>query len=156
LQENDRFCPGCGSAYGGAMPLMPAANRIAGHVRLLGILWIAISVFRFFPGLVLLAFIRHGMFPPGAMIPPFLPMFLHFVGVFLLAGGVLGIIVGAGLLQRQPWARMAAIILGALSLVDMPFGTALGIYTLWALLPAKSEREYREMTSAVRTSTGAV
>jgi hypothetical protein len=27
----------------------------------------------------------------------------------------------------------------------MPFGTALGIYTLWTLLPAKSEEEYRRL-----------
>jgi hypothetical protein len=30
----------------------------------------------------------------------------------------------------------------------MPFGTALGVYTLWVLLPAKSEEEYRQMERA--------
>jgi len=28
----------------------------------------------------------------------------------------------------------------------MPMGTALGIYTLWVLLPASSEYEYRRMS----------
>jgi hypothetical protein len=27
----------------------------------------------------------------------------------------------------------------------MPFGTALGIYTLWVMLPNSSEMEYRQM-----------
>jgi hypothetical protein len=40
---------------------------------------------------------------------------------------------------------MLTIIFGAFSLVDLPFGTALGIYTLWVLLPAESEQEYRTM-----------
>jgi hypothetical protein len=41
---------------------------------------------------------------------------------------------------------MLAIIFGAVSLIDIPFGTAIGIYTLWVLLPAESEQEYRSMT----------
>jgi hypothetical protein len=64
--------------------------------------------------------------------------------VFLIFA-VLGVGAGWGLLQREGWARPAAIALGILNLFDPPFGTALGIYTLWVLLPAESEREYREL-----------
>jgi hypothetical protein len=38
---------------------------------------------------------------------------------------------------------MLGIVNGGINLVDLPFGTALGIYTLWVLLPAASEQEYR-------------
>jgi hypothetical protein len=41
---------------------------------------------------------------------------------------------------------MLAIVLGCFSLVEMPLGTALGIYTLWVLLPAQSEQEYRQIS----------
>ena len=51
-------------------------------------------------------------------------------------------------MERQPWARTLAIVLGCFSLLDMPFGTALGIYTLWVLLPARSEEEYRRIAQA--------
>jgi uncharacterized membrane protein (DUF2068 family) len=70
------------------------------------------------------------------------------LGGLLLAGAVVGIVAGWGLLERKPWARMLAIVLGCFSLLDMPFGTALGIYTLWVLLPAGSEEEYRRMARA--------
>jgi hypothetical protein len=30
----------------------------------------------------------------------------------------------------------------------MPFGTALGAYTLWVLLPAQSEQEYEQISRA--------
>jgi hypothetical protein len=30
----------------------------------------------------------------------------------------------------------------------VPFGTALGIYTLWVLLPGDSEQEYRRLSRA--------
>jgi hypothetical protein len=60
-----------------------------------------------------------------------------------------GFVVGWGLLQREPWARTLAVILGFVSLFfNIPFGTALGIYTLWVLLPAESDIEYeREVRS---------
>jgi hypothetical protein len=70
------------------------------------------------------------------------------LGGLLLVGAVVGIVTGWGLLERQPWARTLALVVGCFSLLDMPFGTALGIYTLWVLLPARSEEEYRRMARA--------
>lgn len=148
LHESARFCPSCGKTLG-TVPLMPVQSRISGHVRLLGIFWLAISAFRLIPGLLLIAMFRHGTM---AFLPRDVPFFVHglvrMAGGLLLAGAVLGIMAGWGLLERQPWARMMAIILGCFNLIDMPFGTALGVYTLWTLLPAKSEEEYRQISRA--------
>ncbi len=128
---------------------MPVKSRIAGHTRLLGILWIAISAYRLLPGLFLFSVFRHGN---AWFLPPEVPFFVHgivrTVGSLFLAGGVLGIVTGWGLLERQSWARMLAIVLGCFSLLEMPLGTGLGIYTLWVLLPAQSEQEYRQISRA--------
>jgi len=147
LEEAQSFCPRCGRSFA-AVPLMPTQGRIAGHVRLLGIFWVALSAFRLIPALVLLIIVQPDLhiFPPD--VPEFVPVLLRTIGLLLLAGGAAGIAAGWGLLQRQPWARMLAIVLGCISLFDMPFGTALGIYTLWVLLPAKSEEEYRRIAQA--------
>lgn len=147
LQEGASFCPSCGKSVGG-VPMMPTQGRIAGHVRLLGILWLAMSVFHLIPGLVMLSMFGHAwsFFPPG--IPEFVHGMARMMGMLFLASGVVGIIAGWGLLDRQPWARMLAIVLGFINLVHMPFGTALGIYTLWVLLPAQSEQEYRSVARA--------
>jgi hypothetical protein len=146
LQASTRFCPSCGKPVG-TLPMMPVHSRIGGHVRLLGIFWLAVSAFRLLPGLFLMAFFRHMDFL-GPTVPFFVHGIMRMVGMLMLAGGVLGIVAGWGLLERQPWARMLAIILGCFSLVDMPFGTALGVYTLWVLLPAQSEEEYRQIARA--------
>jgi hypothetical protein len=37
---------------------------------------------------------------------------------------------------------------GFISLFNIPIGTALGVYTLWVLLPAQSEEEYRAFSQA--------
>jgi len=147
LEGNPNFCPTCGKPFR-AVPLMPVRNRIAGHVRLLGILWLAVSAFRLLPGLFLFSIFHHGFhwWAPG--LPLFVPGLLRAIGGAFIGIGVAGIVAGWGLLDRQPWARVLALVLGCLNLIDMPFGTALGIYTLWVLLPAESEQEYRQISRA--------
>jgi hypothetical protein len=147
-QAGQNFCSGCGKAVAGNVPMMPVKSRIEGHTRMLAILWLAVSAFRLIPGFVLLT-----MFSPDrnflpADVPFFVPGLLHGVGVLYIGCAAAGLFAGWGLLERQPWARMLAIVLGCFSLPDMPFGTALGIYTLWVLLPARSEEEYRQISRA--------
>jgi hypothetical protein len=55
------------------------------------------------------------------------------VGILLAVLGVPGLVAGYGLLTRRPWARVLAIVMGVLSLVNFPIGTALGLYTFWVL-----------------------
>lgn len=145
LGQSATFCSRCGKPAG-STPLMPRQGRIAGHIRLLGILWLAISALRLIPGLILVAFGSIRIFPPD--VPTFVTAILPAIGLALLVCAGIGLAAGYGLLTRQPWARMLAIIFGALSLVDIPFGTAIGIYTLWVLLPAESEQEYKKMSQA--------
>jgi hypothetical protein len=66
-------------------------------------------------------------------------------GIFLTISGVLHLLLAWGLYERQPWARVLGIVVGFLALIRIPFGTALGIYTLWVLLPESSAREYDAM-----------
>ncbi len=62
------------------------------------------------------------------------------IGGFLAILALPGIIGGWGLLAGKQWARVLVIVLGVLHLVNFPFGTALGIYTLWALLWSEQQR----------------
>jgi 4-amino-4-deoxy-L-arabinose transferase-like glycosyltransferase len=66
----------------------------------------------------------------NVLFPPLL--FGLGASLFLIAAG--GICVGWGLMQHERWARVAGIGLGILALAHPPFGTLLGIYTLWVLL----------------------
>ena len=52
-----------------------------------------------------------------------------FVTLFL-GVGVLPLIVGYGLAKRRKWAKRVGTILALVSLVNIPIGTALGIYTV--------------------------
>jgi hypothetical protein len=67
---------------------------------------------------------------------------LFSLGIFLGLFGVLHLVLAWGLFERERWARMLGLVLGFLALVRFPLGTALGIYTLWVLLPEASGVEY--------------
>ena len=50
--------------------------------------------------------------------------------VLLMAVGILPVIVGIGFRKRSGWVKPLGIALAVISLVNIPIGTALGIYTM--------------------------
>ncbi len=155
IQPGYQHCVACGTALGGLQspPIAPARNRVSGHLRTLGILWIVASALRVLP-FAGMHWFHHFGFGSGSEWPfwgGFPGHFLGFLGalsaIWALTG-LVGILAGWGLLDRQPWARTLAIVLGCIALIHIPFGTALGIYTLWVLLPPESEQEYRRTARA--------
>lgn len=147
IQSGQRFCPNCGKPVDSS-PAGAPRSRLAEHIRLLAIFWFIVSGLRLLPGYLLLT-----MFSPNnSLLSPDVPGFVYgivrMIGWGLIGGAALGLVAGWGLLQREPWGRTLAIVLGCVSLIDIPFGTALGIYTLWVLAPAQSEQEYRQISQA--------
>jgi hypothetical protein len=114
---------------------------ISGILRLMGIGWMMIFGRMFIP------FMRERMGPGGG---PFFGWSLDSVlsrgifsaGIVLAFFGVLHLVLAWGLFEREPWARFLGLVLGLLALLRFPLGTALGIYTLWVLLPESSGKEY--------------
>jgi hypothetical protein len=60
------------------------------------------------------------------------------LALIAIVWGAAHVIVGVPLRQRKPWARLAALMLGSVDLLLLPYGTALGIYALWVLLHEES------------------
>lgn len=56
------------------------------------------------------------------------------VATFLSLLALPGLAAGWGLLKRRWWSRILALIIGAVNLLNVPFGTALGVYTIWVLM----------------------
>jgi hypothetical protein len=64
-----------------------------------------------------------------------------FGAVFFTLLALPGLLAGFGLVKREPWARVLALVLAFLNLVNFPLGTALGIYAFFVLLQ-KEATEY--------------
>jgi hypothetical protein len=127
---------------------------VQGHVRLLGLFWLAFSAFNTV-GAIVLYILANTLFAHARELgapeasTAFLRPLLSVIAILLLAKAALGFLAGWGLLQREAWARILALVLAFVSLfTNIPFGTALGVYTMWVLLPSESEREYEALAES--------
>jgi hypothetical protein len=136
-------------------PMLRPVPRVQRNLQTLGVLWCVYSLYHLVRGLVAMTFLRaftihaftggdwplwsyyHGPSPAPwmhAMVPVIATITVVWTAVMLL--------VGYSLLTRRPWGRVLAIVVAILSLIKIPVGTALGIYTLWVLAPSASGDEY--------------
>jgi phosphatidylserine synthase len=157
LSGGEMHCPHCGKAVGpagvppamgvpvAARPLNPAQGRVLRHRNILAILWLVRATILLIPGMALVGLSHVHRWPWPTGMPGFFMPFLGGLGlgILLLAGAEYA--AGIGLLTIQPWARLLAIITGVVELISFPIGTALGVYSLWVLLPQISETEYQQL-----------
>ena len=149
LQADFKLCPKCGSPVGPAAELRPR-TKLERHLRILGILWIAMGVLWIIPSLVLvgLSHAPHIMIGDEMLTRSFIPPMLFSLGAAFLLVAAGGILVGWGLMNHERWARVTGIVVAILAILHPPLGTALGIYTLWVLGPAAHAAEYERLSKA--------
>lgn len=134
-----------------APPNLYAASRLQRHLRTVGILWVVYGCFQAVEWLMIMPFL-HAVFRGGTpwmrggepWIYAFHPggWLLHFISVVILVRVVLSVAAGVGLLTRQPWGRIFAIVVAFLTLLKPILGTILAIYTLCVLLSSNAGQEY--------------
>lgn len=144
VETNQAVCGRCGRLVGHTL-----VSRVEQHVKMVGILWIAYAVFHGLGGVVLYI-VANTIFASGNYgggHAEFLHHLLGAVAIFLLAKSAACLIAGIGLLERQIWGRTLSLVMAIISLINVPFGTAMGVYTLWVLMSPQAETEYRRLTS---------
>jgi len=129
------------------------------HVKVLGALQIAMGAMCLFGALVLTLVFAGGMSAASLSDDPDAAFALPFIGItgaafvaFLLVLALPGIVIGIGLLQRRPWARIAGIVLSMLALMAMPIGTIVGVYGLWVLFSRETERLFAARASSATSA----
>lgn len=172
VEIGGRFCPHCGTSIAAQPAPQPAPSpvgyaqypaypppvalpRVQRHLQTLGILWCVFGAYRILTALFgffvvrAVTWRRFGSdWPFGPWVGMHGPAWMGIMpGLVTMAVlmAVLALVAGFSLLNRKPWGRMLAIVLAVLALFKFPFGTALGIYTLWVLAPATSAMEYDSM-----------
>jgi hypothetical protein len=124
-------------------------NKMKSHVTVVAALRIALSAL----GLMVVVFIGLALglirdFIPIHEIPEFVLPLLNGIIVFLIVvAGVsyaLGIIGGIGLLMMKSWGRIITIVVSALSCLNIPFGTLVGVYSIWVLMQDDAIKLFRK------------
>jgi hypothetical protein len=109
-------------------------EKMEKHVTVLGILYIAFSALGLLLAIIIFTAVVGGGIISGdseamaitGIVGPAIALFF----VLLSAPGLIG---GIYLLKHRPWARILVLVLGFINLIEIPIGTALGIYTIWVL-----------------------
>jgi hypothetical protein len=68
---------------------------------------------------------------------------IPFAFVFFVSAA-LDFLGGIGILRRKNWARYLVMVHSVLDLFNIPIGTALGIYCIWALAHDETARMFRK------------
>jgi len=124
------------------------------HVRVLGILHIVLGGLGVVVGLgFLLLFGGAASIVGMTAMPQDEKAFLAVPKLGVIGGAICvlalvvslpAIIAGIGLLKFRPWARILTLVLSAINLLNVPIGTAIGVYGLWVLLNNETEPLFRQ------------
>jgi hypothetical protein len=76
-----------------------------------------------------------------------LPVVGSSVGLLTGALALPGVVAGYALLKRKAWARMLAIVVGLLGVLNLPVGTAIALHALWVLLPTRTADYFAAVSS---------
>ena len=71
------------------------------------------------------------------------------VGLIMGILSLPAIIGGIGVLKHKNWARYLILIIAVFNLFNIPVGTAVGIYSIWALMQDETENLFSAEASEV-------
>jgi phage shock protein PspC (stress-responsive transcriptional regulator) len=109
-------------------------SQMGQHIQILGVLYIVFSSLFIFGAIMIFVLVSAGGLISGDETAITVTTIVgSAIGGFLILVSLPGLIGGIAILRYREWARILLLILGVLNLVNVPFGTALGIYSIWAL-----------------------
>ena len=100
--------------------------------RLLGVLHLVYSALMVIPSIiVLITFSFLGVLDSNPETISILTLVGALVSGILIVLATPSLIVGIGLLNNKNWALILALVVGVLNILSFPFGTALGIFSIY-------------------------
>ncbi len=111
------------------------------HLNVLGLLYIGLGAFHVVGLSIAVLALSYFTWMSGEMELWFVRDFVIVILGIEAFVSLLGIIGGIGILTEQRWAKGLVIAVGFVSLLNFPFGTLLGIYTIWVLMIAPGPGE---------------
>ena len=126
--------------------ILAILNIVWGSLGVLG----ALIIFLIFGGVLgVLGVAAHHETEVGLAIP-IVGVVGAIVFFVVLTASIPAVVAGIGLLRFARWSRILAIVVSALHLFNVPFGTALGVYGLWVLLSRDAQYLFEGRQPPVR------
>lgn len=105
------------------------------HTNIVASLQIGLSIFNLLVALLIFTVLKLVIgFIDDATAARILSIIADVLAIVFIVISVPGILAGMGLYKRKEWARILTLILSVIEIFSFPFGTAIGIYSIWALI----------------------
>lgn len=115
------------------------------HINVVGVLYIILSVLSLLGAFTIYFVLRViGNFTDDPNADMILTTIANVLSIVLVVLAIPGLIGGIGLIKRKNWARILVLILSIINLLNFPIGTAVGIYSVWALLQPEVAAEFEK------------
>jgi hypothetical protein len=126
-------------------------DSVEPHKRIAGTLYIVFACFQilgmlflsFFVTLFLQMIFSEGELEEKWVVTWLIPMLQAIAWGVIVLFSIPSIIAGVGLINNRQWALTLALIVGCFKLFSFPFGTALGVYTIWIYATDHSSQSSR-------------
>lgn len=104
------------------------------HINIVAALQISLSIFNLLIAFLIFTVLKlvDGLVDDvnGATI---LSVITDILAVVFTVISIPGILTGMNLYKRKEWARVLTLVLSVIEILSFPFGTAIGIYSIWAM-----------------------
>lgn len=128
---------------------------MATHVRILAWLNIALGglgvlgAFVVFAGAQIIpAILAHTAGDESALPIAVIQFIITIVVSIILLMSLPCLVLGFGLHYFRPWARILGLVLAAVNLLNIPFGTIISLYGFWVLLKPETEALFAAETAS--------
>jgi hypothetical protein len=111
-------------------------NKMKQHVSFVGAIHVGFGILGLLGALTVFIIFN---FAQGFVVEePLAEEIISFLGgtisILIMFFASLGIIGGIGLFSYKPWARILVMIVSAINCLNIPIGTAKGVYSIWVLM----------------------
>lgn len=118
------------------------------HINIVASLQIGLSIL----GILIGIFVFTILYFVGDIAVDEQAQFILYIVSRVLAGFIFfmsipGLVAGIGLFKRKEWARILTLIISVLSLLNFPLGTAVGVYSIWALVNPEVIDQFKRETN---------
>jgi len=115
------------------------------HINVVAALQIGLSILTIIIGAIIyIVFFLAGDFAQEQEAKFVLSIVANVLVIFFVLVSIPGIIAGIGLFKRKEWARILTLIISVLELFNFPLGTAVGVYSIWALAQPENVEEFQK------------
>lgn len=114
------------------------------HISVVASLHIGLSILGLIIGIIVFAVLNvSGGFVQEVEARKILSIIAGVLIIVITVLSIPGLIAGIGLFKRKEWARILTLIISALDLFNFPLGTAVGVYSIWALVQPEVVEEFK-------------